>query len=337
MVSEVDFKLNHIVLSSDKLQKIEFSRSQNQNKSGLSLFDGNHVLSIEVNESFGAVQFHELKNNICDFHHYKFAVEKSIDLNIRARESTLGLYFPLKGNFQCSIKESRDVLINKYEFGLLYLPETRLTCHLEAGEEYSCLAVHFTPEYFAMFTNTIPAVGSVLERIGKIELTVIGRKNATDPEILTVLQNLLQCPYSDALKQTYLDIKAHELLLLCLTKNSTGTGGAIKGLLHKSDIEKIHTVKDHIIHHLDNPGTLKDIAHMIGINEFKLKQGFKRIFNTTVFGMLFEERMQKAQQLLSDTEMTIEEISAVAGYKNHSNFTSAFKKRFGYPPNALRK
>jgi AraC-like DNA-binding protein len=75
----------------------------------------------------------------------------------------------------------------------------------------------------------------------------------------------------------------------------------------------------------------------VGINDFKLKNGFKQLYGNTVFGLLFEERMQQAKVMLVDPEISIKELSMTVGYKNLSNFTSAFKKRFGYPPSFERK
>ena len=79
------------------------------------------------------------------------------------------------------------------------------------------------------------------------------------------------------------------------------------------------------------------MAHIAGINDFKLKNGFKQLYGTTVFGFLFEERMQQAMIMLTETETAIKEISISIGYKNLPNFTAAFKKRFGYPPSFVRK
>jgi AraC-like DNA-binding protein len=50
-----------------------------------------------------------------------------------------------------------------------------------------------------------------------------------------------------------------------------------------------------------------------------------------------DERMQKARTLLLETSMSISDISIRSGYKNLSNFSAAFKRKFGYPPEALRR
>ncbi len=56
------------------------------------------------------------------------------------------------------------------------------------------------------------------------------------------------------------------------------------------------------------------------------------LFGTTVFGYLFEYRMEMACRLLLDSEMNVQEIGNNIGYEHHSHFPTAFKRRFGVSP-----
>jgi AraC family transcriptional regulator, transcriptional activator of the genes for pyochelin and ferripyochelin receptors len=75
----------------------------------------------------------------------------------------------------------------------------------------------------------------------------------------------------------------------------------------------------------------------VGLNEYKLKRGFKEMFNTTVFGYLTEQRLQLAHQFLRDTQKTAAEISSDLGYATPQHFNNAFKKKFGVTPYSVRK
>jgi AraC-like DNA-binding protein len=68
------------------------------------------------------------------------------------------------------------------------------------------------------------------------------------------------------------------------------------------------------------------------LNEFKLKKGYKTLFNTTVFNHILYLRMAKAKQLLTEENMNVSMISDIIGYHSIAAFSSAFKKRFGYSP-----
>jgi AraC-like DNA-binding protein len=133
---------------------------------------------------------------------------------------------------------------------------------------------------------------------------------------------------------------AHEYGEMKIDNNIEGTAlkpGGSRMCLREGDIQKLREVRDYLLQHIDQPGSLKELARKVGINDFKLKNGFKQLYGTTVFGFLYEERMQRAKNMLADMSMSIKEMSVAIGYKNLSNFTAAYKKRFGYPPSFERK
>jgi AraC-like DNA-binding protein len=81
--------------------------------------------------------------------------------------------------------------------------------------------------------------------------------------------------------------------------------------------------------------SLKDLTYKFGLNEFKLKKGYKQLFQTTVFGHVHQLRMQKAKTVLEEKAMNVSEASFYIGYNNVSSFCTEFKKRFGYSPGKL--
>ena len=116
-------------------------------------------------------------------------------------------------------------------------------------------------------------------------------------------------------------------------------GGAIMpiydALWHYKD--KINHAKYIIATQYQNPPTLSILAKEIGMNECKLKQGFKEVFDTTVFGYVTQLRMDMALQLLRDTDQTAKEIAYSLGYSSPQHFNNAFKKQFGITPHVIRQ
>jgi AraC-like DNA-binding protein len=81
--------------------------------------------------------------------------------------------------------------------------------------------------------------------------------------------------------------------------------------------------------------SLAGLCKSFSLNEFKLKKGYKQLFNTTVFGHINSLRMEKARQLLQQKQMTVSEIGNFIGYKSIGSFSAEYKKRFGYAPSKL--
>jgi AraC-like DNA-binding protein len=76
--------------------------------------------------------------------------------------------------------------------------------------------------------------------------------------------------------------------------------------------------------------------YAIGLNDFKLKKGFKELFGTTVFSYLNELKMDYAKRLILDEKKTIYEVAMTLGYSEPHHFYAAFKRRFGYSPGELK-
>lgn len=96
--------------------------------------------------------------------------------------------------------------------------------------------------------------------------------------------------------------------------------------------DKIIRAEKIIRENIKEPCTLISLARSVGTNECTLKQGFKAIYGTTVYNYLNNLRMMRALELIEGSDLSIGDISEALGYKNHSNFTVAFKKHYGYTP-----
>jgi len=107
--------------------------------------------------------------------------------------------------------------------------------------------------------------------------------------------------------------------------------------LRPADIQKIEFVKEHLLRNINNPGTLSEIAHIAGLNECKLKYGFKYLFGKTVFGFIHRERLNTAKAMILESGLPMKSIAHSSGYRNVSNFATAFRKAFGYSPGSLKR
>lgn len=82
--------------------------------------------------------------------------------------------------------------------------------------------------------------------------------------------------------------------------------------------------------------TLKDIAAHFGYHPNYISSLLHRETGRKFTEILLEKRMNRAILLMKNTNLSIEEISALLGYSNHSNFYKAFKEYFGVTPREYR-
>jgi len=108
--------------------------------------------------------------------------------------------------------------------------------------------------------------------------------------------------------------------------------------LSERDKESLQEVKRIIeFHPTDEPLHLTQLCRKTGINEFKLKIGFRTLFSCTPYSYFLELKMSQAKKLLLEPDSTVYGVAYTLGYQHASNFCNEFKKRFGVTPLQFRK
>ena len=78
------------------------------------------------------------------------------------------------------------------------------------------------------------------------------------------------------------------------------------------------------------------LADKAGINEFKLKVGFRELFQTSPYQYRLRLCLERAKELLENTDDTIDQIALKVGFNTYNGFSTAFKKANNIPPTAYR-
>ena len=87
--------------------------------------------------------------------------------------------------------------------------------------------------------------------------------------------------------------------------------------------------------HIEDPIAISELAVQSGVSKRSLERKFHRILHTTPNGYYRELRLNKANNLLLNTDMSINEIGLACGFP--SGFTAVYKQVFGMTPNAARR
>lgn len=146
--------------------------------------------------------------------------------------------------------------------------------------------------------------------------------------IAEIFSEIMENNYSGSMGQYFLQTKLKELFLTIHFNKSTQT---VIHFVPALDLEKLQNAKAYLGTHYQNPPTIKQLSRIVSLNELKLKQGFKQVFETTVHAYTTELRMQHAKKMLNGN-FPINEIAAAVGYKSSSYFISAYKKIYGITP-----
>ena len=158
------------------------------------------------------------------------------------------------------------------------------------------------------------------------------------PEMISAVKSLFEMNYTGRLRQ--LQIEAKTLELLCYTLDQLSKMWSGKGTektpLRQKDIKRVAEICEILDDDLSRAHTISDLAKALSWNETQLMRVFRQAVGTTVHNYLHRARMEKACELLANTEMTITQIAMNVGYEYSSNFTTAFRKYFGVTPKQVR-
>jgi len=84
---------------------------------------------------------------------------------------------------------------------------------------------------------------------------------------------------------------------------------------------------------IEEPLSAASVAEKVGISTRQLERLFRKYLNTTPGAHYTSLRLERARALLLQTEMTITEISIVAGFRSRPHFTRCYRRKYGISPN----
>jgi AraC-like DNA-binding protein len=256
-------------------------------------------------------------------------------------EELIELHFTLSGRgSMLNELNGQEFHFKANEHNMHYTTSFAGYCNYNPREDYKFFEVHFAKSFFLeLATNSSPRLVHFAEKIQSGNMASFCRNNmimsfAMHQCIHEIMNNKL----TGRLKLLFMQSKCVELLAL-QAQMYEDTVGQAEGIIGKTFINKdcIHYAKDYLLQHIQQPPSLTELARIAGINEFKLKQGFREVFNTTVFGYLSDYKLTQARDLLLGEKLPLKEIAERLGYSSVQHFNTAFRKKFGVPPGRVRK
>jgi len=256
-------------------------------------------------------------------------------------ESALWLQIVLKGTLFYRLGDAGEQRsMEEGQFNLFSLPSLSEINWFDTRNSHTqTLDIYFSPRMLHRPSVEFPALADMLKLREMGVMTMLSPcPMQVGPAMMRVILDIQQCGYEGNLRRVYMQTKVLEMLVLLLERMRQGRAEKSSRIhLKKSDIECIRQSRDWLMQQMENPPTLKELAHHAGINDFKLKKGYKQVFGITVFGDFHKERMEKARKYLLETEMPLMEVALLSGYQDSSNFSRAFKAYFGFTAGELRK
>ncbi|MEM6264509.1 MAG: AraC family transcriptional regulator [Bacteroidota bacterium] len=144
--------------------------------------------------------------------------------------------------------------------------------------------------------------------------------------------------YEGVARKKFLESKTIEQMAIHI-RHFQDVEDAYKGdfTLSEYDLAQIQQVTQIIVDDLQEVPTIPDMAKLVGLNESKLKRGFKLVYQFTIGKYIRKKRMEAARHLLLSNTMSIKEVAEEVGYSNASHFSNRFRNEYGVLPREIIK
>jgi AraC family transcriptional regulator, transcriptional activator of the genes for pyochelin and ferripyochelin receptors len=239
---------------------------------------------------------------------------------VRDREPFLLTFMALQQDQQLGLEGIGTVHLREGQYNMFYAPEFNFEITHEDSKEFIGLGLNYQLHALQEMTPYFPGLAGFLEKVQAGQPALLQPEHSwATGEIQDAVYRVLHCPVSIKSYPVYIDslVKAllFHLLWQCFQQQPASK-------YSHYEIEGIYAARDMIRKNIRYHFTIPEIAQKVGMNEFKLKTGFREIFGYAIYEYLHSERMMEARRLLSDPEQTV---------------IKAFKKKYNLTPGEFRK
>lgn len=252
-------------------------------------------------------------------------------------EETVEMNFTINGNTQTSINKLKDDFsMNANTHNIFYCSEIQgELCWLT--NNVFVFEINLLPSFFEKYLPNNAFFEKFKTQIQRKESGYINKNNyPITSEMLVVIKQIINCNFKDTFRRLFIESKILELLMLQMEQIQFFSKTFKKERISRINIDKMHYAKNLVEQQINNPLSLSELSLALNTNECTLKRDFKATFGTTVFGYIKELKMNRAKEMLLDSNYSIAEVADFIGYKNPQHFTTAFKKYFGFVPSIYK-
>jgi AraC family transcriptional regulator len=185
---------------------------------------------------------------------------------------------------------------------------------------------------------------SLMERVAAQTLGVDPARVALKPAVL--FEDPLIFHIGMAISQSMRGAEFYSLLCLeslsntlavCLMHKYSASPAAVPEVKGRLPAPVLKQILDYVDASPNANLTLSHMAELAHLSPYHFERLFKEAMGQPVHRYILTQRLEKSYYLLLNSNLTLAQIAAEAGFADQSHFVRCFKSRFGIPPGALRK
>ena len=299
----------------------------------------NFILYLDPSIGKGEIRYINLRSGLKTFD-FSFLLYRDVEIPFNfIPGQTLQFLFCLEGTFTHKFEDHDEhIKIDQYQTAVSHCDKGLPSRIFINKDQKFILNVIFVDksEYFSKFDDEINHFDQKIQEL----LKAIGEKHkyfhagTFSLKIAEQFKLLLGVEHSNEIAETlsqkgrYYLILAKHIEKFCIEINEDEN---TSGLL-KTELKKIADVSEEIKAQPEAQHSIRSLCISSGLSPAKLQEGFKFMFDRTVADYVRNVRLEKAEDLIRTTDLTISEIVYSVGLTSRSYFCKIFKKKYNNSP-----
>ena len=233
---------------------------------------------------------------------------------------------------------SKNILLENAQQSFLSLRDLSFNVKITPTEQNRSFffKFSFSKNYFeSHFLEDSTILRNIANKMACSTFCWAGRSMCISASMRALIEEIIHQPYKGGIMKLYVESKILELFLLQISSFDQIIPCPKLNLTY-SDIQKIYAAENYISNNLNKKTTIVMLSKLIGLNQTKLKNGFKQLFGNTIYNYTLELRMCYAKKLLEEGDKSLIAISELVGYSHPNHFSYAFKTKFGISPSSFK-
>jgi AraC-like DNA-binding protein len=245
------------------------------------------------------------------------------------------LILPLSGSFTIKFHNDKTAVVNCAPGDLILIAPGTLHEYLGVAPVGEKLILLFDIASYSQVSSLIPLLKTLPSYVHV-------KKSQFPVETARLQDYFWEIERLYGASDEFLQISVYSLVTLILAQIGSmrladNTDISEKKDLQPKNIDKLVKVTNYIDAHRGEDMSVDQLADMAGFSKFHFERLFKSCMGISCYQYITKRRILLAQELLSDTSLTVMDVALQSGFFSLSTFNRVFKDTNGCSPTEYRK
>lgn len=281
---------------------------------------------------FGHLLYQQISMPYCTIWLRHYLLQRYATFTCISAQPAITLVLQLTNSLQYTSAALGMQEFHERAYNLCFVPSVHDKLLFRKEGLYSRLEIHMDAGQLQQLVTVYPKLNPFIENIQQQQAGLLMRAHqVSTPQILHIVEQLLSGKFSGENTEIYRLSKCEELLSACL-KNMTENPRLKPARIPLKEIDALYAARSILTAHIQQPGFPLHLAGQVNLSDYKLKNGFLQLYNSSPAEFLHQLRMERAMRLLYEDRCNIYDVAEQTGYTNVKSFITAFKRYYHVSP-----